>query len=356
MVPRSAPSLTIAMDDSARGPAVANRPAGRVIDCQWHWYPPAVLEAMTTRDAYPRSRRVGGGYVLEATPTESWEYAEHYVDLDRQLAIMDASGIDTVIASPVVAADVTALELGSARELCERFNEELAAAQRQHRGRLYGLAMLPLQDTAAAIECLDDAIDRLGLVGALVHSNVDGKSIAAPELWPLYARLEELGVPVFLHPTRTFAPERFHDFALEPPLGYMFDTTVAATSLIVSGVLDAHPGLDVVHPHLGAALPALIDRLDVYRRLGRWSAPQPLRDYLARFHTDTVSESPGALRMALEVYGPERLMFASDFPYFPPADGVRFVQEHVAPEQADAIFSGNAARLLGLDVAVATDG
>ncbi len=342
--------------DPARDSVVVHRPAGPVIDCQWHWYPPAVLDALSTRSAYPRSRRVGGGYVLEATPSESWEYPEHYVDLDRQLALMDESGIDTVIASPVVAADVTALDPGAARELCELFNEELATAQRQHPGRLYGLAMLPLQDVAAAIDCLDDAVGRLGLVGALVHSNVDGGSIAAPELWPLYARMEELGVPLFLHPTRTFAPERFHAFALEPPLGYMFDTTVAATSLIVSGVLDAYPRLEVVHPHLGAALPALVDRLDVYRRLGRWSTPRPLREYLSRFHTDTVSESPGALRMALEAYGPERLMFASDFPYFPPADGVRFVRENVAPGQADAIFSGNAARLLGLAVPVATDG
>jgi len=338
------------MDDTTHETPATARLAGPVIDCQWHWYPRVVLEALTTRTSHPRTHRAGDGYVLEATPSESWEYPEHYVDLDRQLAIMDESGIDTVIASPVVAADVSALEIGAARELCELFNEELAGAQRQHRGRLYGLATLPVQDTAAAIDCLDDAIDRLGLVGALLHSNVDGGSIAAPEMWPLYARLAERGVPLFLHPTRTFAPERFHDFALEPPLGYMFDTTVAATSLIVSGVLDAYPDLQVVHPHLGAALPVLVDRLDVYRRLGRWDAPRPLSEYLPRFHTDTVSESPRALRMALEVYGPERVLFASDFPYFPPADGVRFAREHVAPEQADAIFSGNAARLLGLEV------
>jgi len=321
-----------------------------VIDCQWHWYPRAVCEALTTSTSYPRSRRAGKGYVFEATTDESWEYQEHYVDLDRQLEIMDASGIDTVIASPVVAADVSWMELSEARELCLMFNEELAQAQRLHPGRVYGLAMLPVQDAAAAIECLDDAVDRLDLVGALLHSNVDGRSIAGRELWPLYERLAERALPLFLHPTRTLAPGRVHDYALEPPLGYMFDTTIAATSLVVSGVLDAFPELAVVHPHLGAALPALVDRLDVYRKLGRWDSPRPIREYLPRFHTDTVSESPGSLRMALEVYGPERLMFATDFPYFPAERGVHFVRDNVAPELAAAIFGGNAAKLLGLDV------
>jgi aminocarboxymuconate-semialdehyde decarboxylase len=339
--------------DTARRDASAP-PAARVIDCQWHWYPRAVCEAMLARTAYPRWRRNGDGYVYEASPTELWQHTRDYVDLDRQLEIMDASGIDAVVASPVLAGDVSALELGDARELCLAFNEEVARAQRKHPGRVYGVAVLPVQDAAAAIETLDDAVDRLQLVGALLHSNVNGDSIARKELWPLYAHLEARGIAVFLHPTRTFSPPRVNDYLLEPPLAYMFDTTVAAVSLIVAGVLDAFPELAIVHPHLGAALPYLVERMDVYRRLGRWDTPRTVREYLPQFYTDTVSESPAGLRLSLELYGADRVLFASDFPYFPAADGVRFVADNVPPEHAQAILSGNATQLLNLEAPVAT--
>jgi predicted TIM-barrel fold metal-dependent hydrolase len=156
-------------------------------------------------------------------------------------------------------------------------------------------------------------------------------------------------VPIFLHPTRTVAEPRVSDYALEHPVSYMFETTTAALSLIVGGVMDAYPDLDVVHPHFGGTLPYLVNRLEVYQRQGRWSIERPIHEYVARFYTDTVSESPGALRMAIEAYGVQRLLFASDFPYFPPADGVRFVSENLAPADAAEVFSGNARRLLGIE-------
>jgi aminocarboxymuconate-semialdehyde decarboxylase len=319
-----------------------------VIDCQWHWYPRDVCEALRGRRTHPLWTPDGDGWIYEATPTERWQFPRHFVDLDVQLEIMADAGIDTIVASPVLAGDVTATEVADARELCTMYNEAFSDAQRSHPGQLYGLAVLPLQDCAAAIEVLDDALDRLGLVGLLLHSNVNGRSIAGDELRPLYAHLERRRVPVFLHPTRTYGPQRYHDHALEPPLGYMFDTTEAAMDLILSGILDDHPDLQIVHPHFGGTLPYLVDRIDVYHRLGRWHMPRPIREYLRRFHTDTVSESPGAMRMALELYGPERMLFASDFPYFPPADGVRYVVVELPPEHQVAVFSANAKRLLGL--------
>jgi len=340
------------MDHMSLDASIGPRPA--VIDCQWHWYPRAVCDAMLGRKSYPLWHRAADGYVYEPTATESWQHTTEYVDLDCQLAIMDAAGIDTIIASPVLAGDVSGMELTDARELCALFNEEFSRAQQEHPGRVYGLAVLPVQDAAAAIETLDDAVDRLGLVGAVMHSNINGATIASQELWPLYARLAERGMPLFLHPTRTFAPARVNDFSLEPPLSYMYDTTTAALSLIVSGVMDAFPDLTIVHPHLGATLPYLVDRVDVYRRLGRWNTPRPVRDYLPQFYTDTVSESPAALRMAIEIYGLDHLLFASDYPYFPAADGVRFVTENVAPEDAAAIFSENARGLLSLEPQVIT--
>lgn len=316
-----------------------------VIDCQWHWYPPAFCEAQLSRRTYPLWQRDGDGYIYEPSSSESWRYGADFVDFEHQLGVMDAAGIDTVIASSVIAGDVTSFDVAEGRAMAELLNEELAAKQRAHPSRFRGLAVLPVQHTDAAIEVLDDAIERLGLVGVLLHSNVDGHSIADRELWPLYERIAELGMPLFLHPTRAFAEERVRDYSLEPPLSYMFDTTVAAMSLIVGGVLDAFPDLKIVHPHFGGTLPYLVDRIDVYRRQGRWKLDRPIREYLPRMYTDTVSESSGALRMALELYGLDRILFSSDFPYFPAQEGVEFVRDHLSAADARRVFEANSKEL-----------
>lgn len=320
-----------------------------VIDCQCHWYPPAFCEAQLARSSYPLWRRDGEDYLYQPSSRETWRYTRDYTDLERQFSVMGAAGIDVLLSSPVIAGDVSAFEPAEGRYLAEMLNEEFAGAQRAHPDRFMGLAVLPTQDVTAAVEVLDDAIGRLGLAGVLLHSNVAGGSLAERALWPLYAHVQELDVPVFLHPTRAFGEPRLTDFALEPPLAYMFDTTVAALSLIVGGVLDAFPDLRLVHPHLGGTLPYLVDRVDVYRRQGRWNLERPVREYLARFYTDTVSESPEALQLAIAHYGIDHLLHSSDFPYFPARLGVEFVERNL-PEHARAVFEDNARRLLGARV------
>jgi aminocarboxymuconate-semialdehyde decarboxylase len=343
---------TPAMVVSGNGTSGGRRPDGPVIDCQWHWYPRPACAAQTGRRTHPLWSAHREGFLFEPSAAERWYYSPDYVDLDRQFAIMDDAGIDAVVVSPVIAGDVSDLELADAQETCLLYNEALADAQRAHPERIHGLAVLPVQDGEAAAAALADAVRRLGLRGALLHSSVGGRSIADTDLWPLYERAQALDVPIFLHPTRTLPEDRVREYGLEHPLTYMFETTIAAVSLVVGGVLDAFPELKVVHPHFGGTLPYLADRIDVYRRMGRWNTERPVKEYLSRFYTDTVSESPGALRMALELYGPDHILFASDFPYFPAADGVRFVHEHLPPEHHTAVFGGNAARLLGVPTTV----
>lgn len=321
-----------------------------VIDCQWHWYPREFAESKLGRGRHPLWSRDGDALVYEPTPGRAWRYGPDYLDLDRQLEIMAAAGIDAVLASPVVVGDGSLLEPAADRAACEQLNELFAGAARANPGVVHGLAVLPMQDPAAAVEVLDDAISRLGLKGVLLHSNIAGQTIAGEASWPVYARAQELGIPLFLHPTHAFGDQRLADFKLEPPLGYMFDTTVAALSLILAGVLDAFPDLAIVHPHLGGTLPYLVDRVDVYASQGRWpQLERPVKEYLTRFHTDTVNHSPGALATATDLYGTERLLFSSDHPYFGAADEVAFVREHVAAADHPAVFAGNARRLLGLD-------
>ena len=173
-----------------------------VVDCQCHWYPRSFFDAHLRRDDYPRARRHDGALVYELDAKSPIPIRDDHVDLDRLLEQLRTAGIDVAVSSPA-ALGVDALPAAEAREVAELLNEEQAGAERRHPGRFYGLATLPLADTDAALAVLDDAVGRLGLRGVYLHSNVNGEPIDAERLRPVYARIADWDVPIFLHPTRT---------------------------------------------------------------------------------------------------------------------------------------------------------
>jgi aminocarboxymuconate-semialdehyde decarboxylase len=261
----------------------------RIIDAQFHWHPPEFCELHAGRRAYPRARRDGDGYLYEVSEHETWHFTRAFIDLEFALARVAEVGVTAVICSPAIGGDVSDRDLSEAVEVVDLLNSATARAQRSHPGAFYGLAVLPLQDTSAALAALERAVAQ-GLYGICVWSNINGRSIAEEDLWPVYRRAEELELPVFLHPTRCFREPRLTAYDLERPLGYMFDTSIAALSLIVSGVMDEFPTLKVVHPHLGGTLPYLLERIETYRRGILWpQLAQPIGSYLRRFYSDTVS-------------------------------------------------------------------
>lgn len=327
-------------------------PAARVVDCQSHWHPRAFFEALARRRDYPRAERSSdGGYVVELSERVAFPIMPLLLDLDRQLQDAAEAGIDVVVSS-TGAFGVEDLPAADAHEMAQLLNEETRAAERSHPGRFHGLARVPLQSPDAALEVLDHAIVDLGLRGVCICSNVGGRSIAEEACWPVYARIEELGVPLFIHPTRTPLGEELERYGLEYVVGFMFDSTIAALDLVFSGAMERFGDLQVVHPHLGGTVPFLAGRID-YEYAKPWAMDtvlsRPPTEYLRRFFTDTVSQTPGALELARRFYGRDRLLFASDYPYWSPQQELAFVREHLHDEDLPAVLSGNAARLLKLD-------
>jgi aminocarboxymuconate-semialdehyde decarboxylase len=320
-----------------------------VIDCQCHWYPRAFFEYCLPRTRHPLCRRDGDGFVYELTPHVPLSFAPEQIDAERVLDSLEPIGIDVLITSSE-SLGLTTWTAEEEREGARVLNEAKAAAQREHPGRFFGLATLPMQDPEAALEELDFAVGRLGLVGVCVGSNIDRAPIVGPELLPVYQRIEQLGVPLFLHPTTSLASEALQ-FGMEFILGWMFDTSVAALSLVLSRTLDECPDLTVVHPHLGAMLPYLAGRIDFEYKTpwgGNEELPAPPTEYLRRFYTDTVSDSPAALDMALEFYGDERVLFGSDYPWWPPQRGLDFVTDSLEGARLQQVLAGNARRILAL--------
>jgi predicted TIM-barrel fold metal-dependent hydrolase len=324
-----------------------------VVDCQTHLHNRTYFEAHVGRQEYPLAERDGGGYVFRTSAGNANRIPSHYFDIEQQLEQFESQGVDVVVSS-MGAFNVDHLPVPQATELAMHLNEERAELERRFPGRFYGLALVPMQDAQAAIETLDHAIRTLALRGVCIGSNVNGESIAAPERRAVYRQIDELGVPLFLHPTRTVMEDRVRRHGHEYTVAFMVDTSLAALDLIFSGALDESPTLQVVHPHLGGVLPYLAARVDI-EHSKEWSRAEPLEhapsEYLKRFHTDTVSGSTGALRLATETYGLDRMLFSSDYPYWSPADCLAHVRGAFDGDDLDAILFGNAASLLGLDPA-----
>lgn len=312
-----------------------------IIDHQVHWLAPAILDEWTRRTRLPRAERTGDGWVVEITEGGRLPVTAAYFDLDEQLGLAGSLGIDVLVISPPTFGEIQHLPGAEAADMLRRVNDSIAAAQREHPDRVVGLATLPMQDPDEAVAVLDHAAE-LGLRGVMILSSIEGRSIATDETRPVFRRLDELQMPAFLHPAvRSQTLEGPRPSVGEGGIGWMAHTSLAAFDLIESGILDTCPHLQVVHPHLGGVLPYVLGRIE---RIQNERAPLAIGDYLrTRFYTDTVGRTPGQIALAMQAYGPDRVLFGSDQPFEQMAWMKQFVIEEGA---ADVVFPNRVPELM----------
>ena len=149
-----------------------------------------------------------------------------------------------------------------AQAVARMLNDYLAGIVRRHPARFFGLCVLPLQDEKAAQAELDRCIRQLGMRGILLYTNLAGRFPDEPQFRWLFARAEALDLPILLHPALPVTAPQVKGYEMISTLGNMFDDTIALTRIILSGLLDRHPRLKLVCPHLGGTLPFIIGRLD----------------------------------------------------------------------------------------------
>src|SRR5204863_6375998 len=245
---------------------------------------------------------------------------------------------------------VAELPAEDGREAAIHWDEEMAGAQRKHPGRLWASAAVPLSDTRIAIEVLDDAVNRLGLMGVNLPGSIGSDPrIDAERLEPFYARVEELGLPMFLHPTDAVFADMLDGYngALHLSLGRVVEVSVAAMRLVLSGVMERHPKLKIVMSHTGGALPYQSGRMD--KNTPKAKLPQPASTYLKRMYTDTVSPHTPGIKFAIDYYGIDNVMYGSDYPCWEPAETLRILQEvELSQEHKEKLFRGNVRRIFNL--------
>jgi aminocarboxymuconate-semialdehyde decarboxylase len=242
------------------------------------------------------------------------------------------------------------MPLQEGRDLALMWNEEMAGAQRKYPGRVWASAAVPFGDTKTAIEVLDDAVNRLGLMGANLPGSVGSDPrIDADRLEPFYDRVEQLGVPLFLHPTDVLFQDMLdgYDGALHLSLGRVIEVSVAASRLILSGLMERHPRLKVVLSHTGGALPYQAGRMDKNSKAA--NLPQPASTYMKRMYTDTVSPHVMGMKFAIEYYGTDHVMYGTDYPCWDPATALALLDQLGLSEvDRRKLFYDNARRILNL--------
>jgi aminocarboxymuconate-semialdehyde decarboxylase len=173
--------------------------------------------------------------------------------------------------------------------------------------------------------------------------------IDAERLEPFYARVAELGVPLFLHPTDAVFQDILEGYngALHLSLGRVIEVSVAASRLILSGLMERHPNLKVVLSHTGGALPYQSGRMDKNTKAAK--LPHPASTYMKRMYTDTVSPHSAGMKFAIDYYGIDNVMYGTDYPCWDPATCLKLLEDvELSAADQQKLFYDNARRILGL--------
>ncbi|GAA1845864.1 amidohydrolase family protein [Pseudonocardia ailaonensis] len=286
--------------------------------------------------------------------TQFASLAPRLTDPAVRIEDMDRAGIDVqaITAAPPQFYYWTDPALG--RRLARMQNDHLAALASDHPDRFVALATVPLQDVDAAVAELEHCRSQLDMRGVEICTNVNGLDLDDPRFRPFFGAAADLGMPVLLHPHGFTDGARLTDYYLTNVVGNPLDTTVAATRMIHSGLLEELPDLRLCFVHGGGYLPFYSSRMDhswAVRPEGRHRIPDhPPSHYLRRCYVDALVYDAAHLRFLVETMGADHVVVGTDYPYdMGDPDIVAMVRgAGLAEDEVDAILGGTAAALLGL--------
>lgn len=321
----------------------------RVITLEEHYATKDFL-AGPARELKDLAERLGGGAVLD----------ELCLLDDRRIARMDEAGIDLQVLS-LTSPGVEQLDADEAVARARALNDGLARAVACHPTRFRAFAAVPTAAPEAAADELERVVRDHGFVGVLINGHTRGRTLEHPSFAPLLERVAALGVPLYLHPTAPtpavfdacyagFSPDVSMAFAMAS-WGWHIETATHVLRIILGGVFDRHPDLQLVIGHLGEGLPSMIRRLDQTLVPRLTGLDRTIGAYLQEnvHYTFAGFDSlPTFLDLMLQV-GVDRILFSCDHPYASMAKGRAFLDQlPVSAADRARIAHANAERLLRL--------
>jgi uncharacterized protein len=262
-------------------------------------------------------------------------------------------------------------------ELAEIANDGFAELCRKHPDRFPGfVASLPLNNPEASVREIERAVLKLGATGVQIFSNVGGRPLDDPEFLPIFEKMAELNLPIWLHPARQ---ANFPDYLTEKKsklemwwvFGWEYETSVAMARILYAGYFDRWPNLKIIAHHMGAMIPSCEGRIGPgLDQLGARTSDEDLTvysrrlkkralDYFKMYYADTATfGAVGSMKCGLEFFGADQVLFASDSP-FDPEGGSGYIRTTIqaienlpiSSEDRKKIFEGNARKLMRLKLA-----
>ena len=331
-----------ALDGPGLGTADAQTAARvRSVDMHSHWSPEAYNKAFAAKIGKP--------------PDEVNNPL--YVDRQKRTAWMDQNGIQVHLLTLSGRMPWWQVSPQDGAELAQIINDEAIAWHNADPNRFFGAAELPVKDPQLALKELNRVAGKPGIRAVHVPNSIEGQDyLFEPAFEPVFARIEELGYPLTFHPLDG-EPNMYGGkdrlggkWGLSNPVGFPAEHSTTAAKFIVSGTLDKFPRLEVVLPHAGGSFPFIAGRLDRAFKNRRPPLPHTMREYVRRFHYDSLAFWPEALKYVIDVVGSDRVVLGTDIYYAMDEEHpVDFVDSLKLPAaDRDRIVGGNAARLLKL--------
>ena len=276
--------------------------------------------------------------------------------IEVRLKDMDRMQIDVQAIAPAPHQTYYWTDAALGAELARSVNERIAEIVAKWPDRFVGLGSVPLQDSSLAVAELEHCVKKLDLRGVEINPSVNGMDLSDGRLHlePFFAKAENLGIILFMHPIGFTQGERLLDHYFNNVIGNPLETTVAASHLIFDGVIERHPKLKIVLPHGGGYLAHYWARMD-----HAWKARPDCRtvikkkpsSYLEKFYFDTITFDRGMLAHLVERFGADHVLLGTDYPYDMGMDHpVDFIggAPGISSRDKELIMGGNAARLLKL--------
>ena len=344
----------------------------KIIAFEEHYMLPAIAEANpnSPRKLFDTMRNEPGS---DSDPDGGWPTGIRDLGEGR-IAAMDAAGIDVQILSNVPGAE--AVEVPLAVELARQANDAVTAAAAKHPDRFLGFATLPMGDPKAAAAELERTVRDHGFVGALINGHVNGRYLDDKFFWPVFESAESLGVPIYLHPTvppkpvidayyQGFAPAVSARLSIAG-VGWHIDTGVHCLRLILGGVFDRFPDLQLIVGHHFEALSWMAWRTDYSFPVSESGLKRTIKQYFREnfyggiLAGDYAYQEPGATdpswslsfnayQSMVNVIGIDRVVFTADYPFASMKAGRQFLEQMpITPADKEKIAHLNAERLLKL--------
>lgn len=239
-------------------------------------------------------------------------------DYDLRVKNMSKARVDLAVVSltcPNVYWGDVEVSIAAARIM----NDDMAGAKRAYPDRIRWFCSLPWQYPEAGVAELKRAL-AAGASGVMVLANIAGRPLTDPAFQTIWRAIDDTGLPVLVHPTAPpgIGEMAMHEFQLTTSIGFTFDTSLAIARCILDGFLDRYPNLKLIAAHGGGALPFLIGRLDVcwdHIPAARAKTAERPSNYARRIYADAVVFRRDALEMAVSVFGPDNVLYGSDYPH-----------------------------------------